>query len=401
MGINTGEALEQDRLAASISISASSPCPTRCSTRRACTPAWPTACGAASRVIIGAPFASGILVTGSGGGAKYGYAAASPEVQAKVRGIEAVCKAHGVALPAAALQFPLAHPAVVVDHPRRGASPSEVTQNVASLGAPIPAGFWSDLKAQGPDRRGRARSGRSLIAAWPTQARPATPLISARGISKSFAGVEVLRDVDLDLHARRDPCAARRERRRQVDLRQDPGRRAPPDARHALAQRRRRSTIASPIVAQKLGITLIHQEPISFPDLSVAENLVLGRTGGGRLRRVPWAAMTRDANRLMDLLGVQHRRDPADARPVHRRPADGRDRPRAGLRQPPDHHGRADRAADPEGGGDAVRHRPPPARRGPHHRLHHPPARGGARALRPRHHLPRRQQGRAPTASAI
>src|SRR5690606_24203217 len=42
-------------------------------------------------VIIGAPFASGILVTGSGGNAKYGYGAASPEVQAKVRGLEAAC----------------------------------------------------------------------------------------------------------------------------------------------------------------------------------------------------------------------------------------------------------------------------------------------------------------------
>jgi D-threo-aldose 1-dehydrogenase len=99
-------------------------------------------------VIIGAPFASGILVTGSGGNAKYGYAAASPQVQEKVRGIEAVCKAHGVALPAAALQFPLAHPAVVSIIP--GASrPSEVTQNVASLGAPIPQSFWSDLKSRG------------------------------------------------------------------------------------------------------------------------------------------------------------------------------------------------------------------------------------------------------------
>ena len=98
-------------------------------------------------VIIGAPFASGILVTGSTGAANYGYAKASPEMQAKVRGIEAVCKAHNVALPAAALQFLLAHPAVASVIPG-GAKPEEVTQNVASLAAPIPASFWSDLKAQ-------------------------------------------------------------------------------------------------------------------------------------------------------------------------------------------------------------------------------------------------------------
>ena len=98
-------------------------------------------------VIIGAPFASGILVTGSQAGAKYAYGTASAEIQAKVRGIEAVCKAHDVTLPAAALHFVLAHPAVVSVIP--GATrPSEVTQNIASLERAIPAAFWADLKAQ-------------------------------------------------------------------------------------------------------------------------------------------------------------------------------------------------------------------------------------------------------------
>ena len=114
--------------------------------------------------------------------------------------------------------------------------------------------------------------------------------------------------------------------------------------------------IANPIAAQKLGITLIHQEPISFPDLSVAENLVLGRTrrrAGSAACRGP--QMTREARRLMDLLGVKIDVTAADARPLDRRPADGRDRPRARQRQPAHHHGRADRAADAQGGRDPVR----------------------------------------------
>lgn len=98
-------------------------------------------------IVIGAPFASGILATGSGGNAKYGYASAPPDVQSKVRGIEAVCKAHGVSLPAAALQFPLAHPAVASIIPG-AARASEVTQNVAAFQAAVPATFWSDLKAE-------------------------------------------------------------------------------------------------------------------------------------------------------------------------------------------------------------------------------------------------------------
>ena len=96
-------------------------------------------------VIIGAPFASGILATGSQAGAKYAYGSASPEIQAKVQGIEAVCKVHDVTLPAAALQFPLAHPAVVSIIPG-AARAREVTDNIASLETAIPAAFWSDLK---------------------------------------------------------------------------------------------------------------------------------------------------------------------------------------------------------------------------------------------------------------
>ena len=99
-------------------------------------------------VVIGAPFASGILVTGSGAGAKYAYGSASPEVQARVRGLEAACAEHGVALPAAALQFVLAHPAVVSAIPG-AARPGEVRENVASLQAPIPAAFWAEIKARG------------------------------------------------------------------------------------------------------------------------------------------------------------------------------------------------------------------------------------------------------------
>ena len=99
-------------------------------------------------VIIGSPFASGILVTGSKGPAHYAYGKAPAEIQDRVRRMEAVCLAHGVALPAAALQFVLAHPAVASAIPG-AAGPAEVVQNLASLVAPIPSAFWADLKAQG------------------------------------------------------------------------------------------------------------------------------------------------------------------------------------------------------------------------------------------------------------
>jgi D-threo-aldose 1-dehydrogenase len=99
-------------------------------------------------VIVGSPFASGILVTGSAGPQHYAYGQASADIQARVRGIEAVCAAHGVALPAAALQFLLAHPSVVSVIPG-GVRPEEVTQNLASVQVSIPAAFWADMKVLG------------------------------------------------------------------------------------------------------------------------------------------------------------------------------------------------------------------------------------------------------------
>lgn len=99
-------------------------------------------------VIIGAPYASGILATGAGEKASYGYAAAPPEVQEKARRLQHVASAHGIPLQAAALQFPLAHPAVASIIPG-AARPGEVTQNVGFMGTLIPPAFWADLKAQG------------------------------------------------------------------------------------------------------------------------------------------------------------------------------------------------------------------------------------------------------------
>jgi D-threo-aldose 1-dehydrogenase len=99
-------------------------------------------------VIIGAPFASGILATGPGAGARYRYAIAPPEIQEKVRRIMAVCEAHRVSLPAAALQFPLRHPAVVSVIPG-GVRSEEIRQNVAALLEPLPPALWTDLKIEG------------------------------------------------------------------------------------------------------------------------------------------------------------------------------------------------------------------------------------------------------------
>jgi D-threo-aldose 1-dehydrogenase len=103
-------------------------------------------------VILGAPFNSGILVTGAVAGARYNYLEAPPDVLARVAAIERVCAAHAVTLAAAALQFVLGHPAVATVIP--GAkSRAEAEANARLVAAPVPAALWSDLKAEGLIRR--------------------------------------------------------------------------------------------------------------------------------------------------------------------------------------------------------------------------------------------------------
>jgi D-threo-aldose 1-dehydrogenase len=98
-------------------------------------------------VILGGPYNSGILTGGVKPGATHDYVAAPAPLIEKAQKIEAVCQRHGVELGAAAMQFPLLHPAVCSVIP--GAlSVAEVKQNVARLSAKIPVELWSELKRE-------------------------------------------------------------------------------------------------------------------------------------------------------------------------------------------------------------------------------------------------------------
>lgn len=98
-------------------------------------------------VIAGGVFNSGLLADPRPGAA-YDYAPADAAHLAKALALQDVCERHGVPLAAAALQFPLGHPAVatVVVGAR---SPEEIAANVALFEHDIPAGLWADLKSAG------------------------------------------------------------------------------------------------------------------------------------------------------------------------------------------------------------------------------------------------------------
>jgi D-threo-aldose 1-dehydrogenase len=96
-------------------------------------------------IVIGGPYNSGILAQGAIEGATYNSRPPPPAILERVRRIDAVCRRHGVPLAAAALQFPLAHPATSSIIP--GAlSPDEVSANASALALAIPAELWAELK---------------------------------------------------------------------------------------------------------------------------------------------------------------------------------------------------------------------------------------------------------------
>jgi D-threo-aldose 1-dehydrogenase len=99
-------------------------------------------------VVIGAPYASGILVRGPQPGALYRYAPATPQIIAKAQRIAGVCRRHDVPLAAAALQFPLAHRSVVSVIPGPVAA-EEVRQNLAWMRNDIPDALWAELRDHG------------------------------------------------------------------------------------------------------------------------------------------------------------------------------------------------------------------------------------------------------------
>jgi D-threo-aldose 1-dehydrogenase len=99
-------------------------------------------------IVAAGVFNSGILAAPNDPNPKYDYAHAAPDIIARARRIDVICRAHHVPLKAAAIQFPCGHPAVasVVVGSR---SAAEATENAAMFATPIPDDLWAELKADG------------------------------------------------------------------------------------------------------------------------------------------------------------------------------------------------------------------------------------------------------------
>lgn len=105
---------------------------------------FPACQAAGTTIICGGPFNSGVLV----GREMWNYAKAPEDIVSRVGKLKSIAQAHGVSLPAAALQFPLAHPVVSSVIP--GSRSADEFRGIIEWATEvIPAGFWSDLRSDG------------------------------------------------------------------------------------------------------------------------------------------------------------------------------------------------------------------------------------------------------------
>jgi D-threo-aldose 1-dehydrogenase len=99
-------------------------------------------------IVVGAVFNSGLLAHGAVEGATFNYQPAPSQLLERTARLAAVCERHDVALRAAAMQFPLAHPTVrsVLSGP---ISAAEARESLSSYTRTIPAALWQELRAEG------------------------------------------------------------------------------------------------------------------------------------------------------------------------------------------------------------------------------------------------------------
>ncbi|MFF5767406.1 aldo/keto reductase [Streptomyces tanashiensis] len=98
-------------------------------------------------VVIGGVFNSGLLADPRPG-ATYDYTAAPPDLLSRALDLKTVCERHGVPLRAAALRFPLGHPAVasVLVGTR---SAAEARDAATMLAHAVPDALWAELRERG------------------------------------------------------------------------------------------------------------------------------------------------------------------------------------------------------------------------------------------------------------
>jgi ABC-type sugar transport system ATPase subunit len=132
---------------------------------------------------------------------------------------------------------------------------------------------------------------------------PDCPVVQTKGISKSFTGPLVLEDIDFDLRAGEIHALIGENGAGKSTLMKIICGVFPPSS-GAVFLNGVETPIPSPHKAAELGIVLIHQEPLIFPDLNVTENIFAGHSRRSGKPFIKWKERYREAESLIAPLNV-------------------------------------------------------------------------------------------------
>jgi rhamnose transport system ATP-binding protein len=131
-----------------------------------------------------------------------------------------------------------------------------------------------------------------------------TPALEARGIEKSFGGVRALRGVSLTLAASEVHALVGENGAGKSTLIKIFTGAVTSDAGEIRLQGQLLEH-NSPAKSRSLGIAAIYQQPALFPDLTVSENIALGKDTVRLWSKVDWRARRRHATELLEQIGAR------------------------------------------------------------------------------------------------
>ena len=140
-------------------------------------------------------------------------------------------------------------------------------------------------------------------AAADAEAPPTAPVLTLAHTSKAFAGVHALQDVSLELYPGEAHALVGENGAGKSTLVKILAGVHQPDA-GLLTVSGETVFLTGPRDAADQGIAVIYQEPTLFPDLSVAENVFIGRQPLRSGRRIDARAMDREVEEIFNRLGV-------------------------------------------------------------------------------------------------
>src|SRR4051812_26385904 len=129
-------------------------------------------------------------------------------------------------------------------------------------------------------------------------------IIALDGASKSYGAVRAARGVSISLRAGEvRALAGENGAGKSTIVRMLAGVQRPDEGK--LLVDGEAVSFSGPADARDKGVAVIYQEPTLFPDLSIAENVMMGRHPLGSLRRIDRKQLQRTVQELMDRLGVK------------------------------------------------------------------------------------------------